>query len=451
MEPAHSGGPAAPEIGPDGRVVSRARRIDGGSIRTFLADHDPPHVCWGSRDGLEIAGVGAAVRITADGTDRFASVRADAAELFDHVDHEGPRPTRPRLLGGFSFENRPDPDDDSVWSGFPAASFILPRLQFVRDGERRWLVATEYGNGAAPDTVEARLDRAVDGMEDRPSSADVVDPSPPGYHETYVHPDREVWMAAVEEVLDRIQAGEFRKLVLATAMHVDLTGPLDVPATLERMHETYPECYRVLVRHEDGGTFFGPPPERLVQLVDGEVRTEALAGSIGRGESAAADDRRADALRTDEKRQHEQRLVVDAIADALSAFGEVTEHDQSVRRLETIQHLLTPISATLDTPTHVLDLVAALHPTPAVGGLPRDAAMAAIRETEAFDRGWYAAPVGWIDAAGDGEFTVAIRTAVASGDHARLFAGNGIVADSDPAEEWAEVKPKFRPVLDELE
>jgi len=148
----------------------------------------------------------------------------------------------------------------------------------------------------------------------------------------------------------------------------------------------------------------------------------------------------------------EHEVVADAIREQLEPFASsVGTGDQSVRRLATVQHLRTPISAELAGDEHVLSLVEALHLTPAVGGLPPDAALETIRRTETFDRGWYAAPVGWFDASGNGTFAVAIRSALARGDAATVFAGAGIVADSDPDREWDEVQLKYRPMLDELE
>jgi menaquinone-specific isochorismate synthase len=153
-----------------------------------------------------------------------------------------------------------------------------------------------------------------------------------------------------------------------------------------------------------------------------------------------------------EKNVHEHDLVAETIRDQLAPFAaSVAMGERQVRRLATVQHLWTPITAELDRNYHVLDLVEALHPTPAVGGLPPADALQTIRETEPFDRGWYAAPVGWIDAAGYGSFAVALRSAVASGRTVTLFAGVGIVADSDPDREWDEVQLKYRPILDELE
>ncbi|MFB6255143.1 MAG: isochorismate synthase MenF, partial [Haloplanus sp.] len=219
---------------------------------------------------------------------------------------------------------------------------------------------------------------------------------------------------------------------------------------------TYPDCYRFLIEPTADGaerpSFFGATPERLVSRRGRTVTTGALAGTTGRGDTPAEDDWLADELLRDEKNVHEHELVAETIREQLAPFASsISAGQRRVRRLETVQHLFTPITATLDRDTHVLDLVEALHPTPAVGGLPPERALATIRETEPFDRGWYAAPVGWFDAAGNGTFAVAIRSALAREAETTLFAGVGVVADSDPEREWDEVQLKYRPILDELE
>ncbi|MFC6768888.1 isochorismate synthase, partial [Natrinema soli] len=199
------------------------------------------------------------------------------------------------------------------------------------------------------------------------------------------------WTDQVETALERIAAGRLAKVVLAQALSVDLEGPVDVPATLERLARQYPNCYRFLVAHDVGGTFFGAPPERLVSKRGGRVETEALAGSVPRGESPVEDEAHVERMRADAKFQHEHGLVVDAIREQLAPFArDLTVREQTIRRLATIQHLQTPIEAVLEGDRHVLEIVEALHPTPAVGGVPPDAAWETIRDAEPFDRGWYA-------------------------------------------------------------
>ncbi|PSP75586.1 isochorismate synthase [Halobacteriales archaeon QS_1_68_20] len=423
-------------------LVSRSRRISDVSFSAFLADREAPRVRWTAPDGTEIAAAGSTATVTADGQDRFETVRERADRLLADVDVDGPAATRPRLFGGFAFHA--DHEPAPPWEGFPAARFVLPRVQLTRTADETWLTVTSF-EGDAP----AALEEERDAVADLPSMRAAGDP--PGVDATRRTTPREEWTRMIEHATERIAAGGLRKVTLATALSVELARTLPIPEAVERLRRTYPDCYRFLIQPTDGPGFFGAPPERLVRLDGQQVGTEALAGSVARGETPEEDAALADTLRDGEKLREEHEIVVDAIREWLAPFGEVTVGDRAVRKLSNIQHLRTPISATLSGDAHVLSLVEALHPTPAVGGLPRDTALALIRETEAFERGWYASPVGWFDAAGDGEFTVAIRSAVADGRRATLFAGNGIVADSDPDEEWAEVQPKFRPVLDELE
>jgi menaquinone-specific isochorismate synthase len=264
-------------------------------------------------------------------------------------------------------------------------------------------------------------------------------------------PGRSGWRDQVEGALDRIAAGELEKVVLAQRLTATLHGTFRLADTLARLDGAYPDCYRFAVDPGVGAAFFGATPERLVTRDGEQVRTGALAGSVGRGGTEAEDERLASELRASAKIRHEHDLVVGAIRDQLrSVATDVGVGEASVRKLANVQHLETPITADLNGETHVLDLVEALHPTPAVGGLPPGTAKRTIAETERFDRGWYAAPVGWFDADGDGTFAVGIRSAVASASTATLFAGNGIVADSDPDAEWDELQLKYRPILDQL-
>jgi menaquinone-specific isochorismate synthase len=432
-----------------GRLVSRSREIGDVSFRAFLAAHDPPRLQWASPSGLELAGVGVTARATAEGSGRFEAVRDRAASAFADADCSDDGAARPHFVGGFAFRDDHSPDASEAWAGFPAADFVLPRVQLTRTDDGTWVTVNAYGPEANEDDVESTLGDVVAELESLPKMRPAGDR--PGVTATRQSPGEAAWIEQVEDALDRIDAGELEKVVLACALEVDLAEPVDLPDVLERLRRTYPNCYRFLVQPTAETGFLGAPPERLVDKRGREVSTEALAGSVGRGDTPAADAELAQSLVESEKIQHEQRVVVDAICDQLAPLGDVREGEQTVRKLDTIQHLQTPISATLDAATHVLDIVAALHPTPAVGGLPPAVAAATIKEVESFERGWYAAPVGWFDAAGDGEFLVGIRSGVAGGTGARLFAGNGIVRDADPRAEWEEIQLKYRPLLDEFE
>ena len=424
-------------------LVTGSREVADVSFRAFLASHGAPRTHWAAPDGLEVVGAGEAVRLTGHGDNRFATVRDAGRAVFDGSDHQTGA-ARPRFFGGGAFHD--DHEPAPPWEGFRAAEFVLPRIQLVRADDATHLTVSR-GDGDET-ALESDLDAAVAALEELPAMRPVGEP--PGVVASRRTTTEAEWTEQVEAAVSRIEAGELRKVVLAVALAVTLETEVTVPDALERLRRSYPDCFRFLVQPTDEAGFFGVPPERLVSLDGRDARTEALAGSVARGDTPEADAELAQSLLDSEKLQHEQGLVTEAIEDRLAPFGDVQVGEQGVRKLANIQHLQNPISLSLETDAHVLDLVEALHPTPAVGGLPPAKAEETIRETETFERGWYASPVGWFDAAGDGEFAVGIRSAVAGGRRATLFAGNGIVADSDPAAEWEEISLKYEPILAEL-
>lgn len=430
-----------------GPVVSRSRPAPGISHRAALTVKSAPRITWASPSGLELTGSGAAASVTATNGDRFQSIKQEATALFETIDHEGPAVTRPRLVGGFAFEQTHSPEEP--WQGFPPATFVLPHVQVTSKGGQTWLTVAEAGANASAQSVTTTLERLATSLAEQPAMHPAGEP--PGVTKIDRTPDRTGWEQQVSAALSDIESGTLRKVVLAQRLRATLAGQLSIPALLERVRRQYPDCFRFLIEPADGEAFFGAPPERLVRQTGQEVTTEALAGSVPRGETPEADASHAARLREDETLRIEQRLVAETIEAALSPLGNVTVGERDIRQLSNIQHLRTPIEATLDAETHVLDIVDTLHPTPAVGGLPPDVALATIRDAESFARGWYAAPVGWFDGNGDGEFAVGIRSGVTANGAVSLYAGNGIVAGADHEEEWTELQQKYRPILDELE
>jgi menaquinone-specific isochorismate synthase len=430
-------------------VVTRGCRIDSGSVRSVLDTDERPRFAWATA-AESFAAAGSAATLTAEGPDRFTEVRSAAAELFDRCETPAGLPSvaRPRLVGGFAFHDGDHNGTDSPWEGFPGGAFFLPEVQLtVRDGDR-WLTTAATGADAAEraeDLLSTWRERLA---TDRPK----IGAANPGIASRERDPSQAAWTEQVRTAIESVEAGNLQKVVLAQALRVHLQTDLSVPDVLGRLAATYPDCYRFMFSPGEDSTFFGATPERLVSLHGRTVRTEALAGSTGRGDTPAEDEWLAQELLDSEKDIHEHELVAEAVREQLEPYAaSVRIGERTVRRLATVQHLRTSITAELADDEHVLSLVEALHPTPAVGGLPPDAALQTIRETEAFDRGWYAAPIGWVDAAGNGTFAVGIRSAVATERSATLFAGAGIVEDSDPDREWDEVQLKYRPMLDELE
>ncbi len=336
-------------------------------------------------------------------------------------------------VGGFAY--RPDRDPAGAWSGFPALLFRVPVLAVMRRRGRTFVTA------AAPDAEEL-LD--LSGAAVRAPAA----------HRLDVTPLRNplAWTAAVEGAAARLRAGDAQKVVLAREVLARGDGVLSGGMVLRGLRAAYPSCFTYLVAGADGTAFAGASPELLVRRSGTQAFAQPMAGSVARGATDAEDERLAGLLLASEKDAHEHRLVSTFVVEALRPFStRVEARDPEVVRFTNIQHLATGVSADLaKPPADVLTLAAALHPTPAVGGWPREAADRLIDELEAMERGWYAGAVGWIDGRGDGELAVALRCGLLWEDGARLYAGVGVMPDSDPARELEETELKFKALLTAL-
>lgn len=390
---------------------------------------------WAPREGDEVAGLGIAAEVRARGVDRFAEVRRRAAELFARVNVIDPPeapPWTPRLYGGFAFAA--GSADAPPWSDFGDAGFQLPRALLRRQEGRTWL--TVIGRAPADGQAERVRDRLLAAAREAETAR------PPEVRRVHQLPRAE-WRARVEEIGALIAAGACEKIVLARRAEVELAAPLDARALLGRLDVRHPDCFRFAVRRGNA-LFAGASPERLVAVSGDRVETEAMAGSIAlRGGARALLDSRKD--------RGEHAVVTRAIARNLAPLCSQLELAPApeVRALRHVMHLCTPVRGRLEPRQHLLEVAAALHPTPAVGGEPTDRALEWIAAREA-PRGWYAGAVGWFDREGDGELAVALRSGLACGDRAWVWAGAGIVAESDPDAEYAETGDKQRAFLDAL-
>ena len=388
--------------------------------------------------GLALVGIGEAGRADASaGPGRVALCAASDQLLRAPMSIDAPQ-LRPRLLGGFAFNGERAPREP--WDGFGTGGLLLPRMLFVRDGALRGVVIAP---GTDPGTVAAIAEHATERPPPPASSADAL-------REVRAI-DEEQWRASVDSIAAEVRAGVYEKVVLATSMVLESSREIDVGATLASLRESYPECHLFTYRAGDA-TFLGASPELLVGLHEGDVSALGLAGSARRSEDAHEDARIGHALLASAKDRIEHETVVRAIREGLAGVTDRLRapNRPRLRRLRNIQHLATEVTAHATAGVDVLELVERLHPTPAVCGWPRAAARHVIAVLESFERGWYAGPIGWLDAHGDGEFAVALRSALVRGGRAWLFAGNGITADSDAAAELAEVRLKFRPLADAL-
>jgi salicylate biosynthesis isochorismate synthase/menaquinone-specific isochorismate synthase len=339
----------------------------------------------------------------------------------------------PIAVGGFAY--RPDREPGGPWSGFPALLLRVPELAVTRVRGRT------YATAATPD-AESLLELNATGLR------------APAARKLEVTPVRNplAWTAAVGSAASRLRAGDAAKVVLAREVLARGDGVVSAAMVARSLRAAYPSCFIYLITGADGTAFAGASPELLVRRSGGRAFSQPMAGSVARGTTEAEDERLARQLEDSAKDKVEHRLVSDFVVEALRPFaGKVTAPNPEVVRFTNIQHLATSVSAELlEPPADALTLAAALHPTPAVGGWPREAADALIDELEGMERGWYAGAVGWIDARGDGEFAVALRCGLLWEDGARLYAGVGVMPDSDPARELEETELKFKALLTAL-
>jgi menaquinone-specific isochorismate synthase len=417
------------------RLVAVTAEIpDPGDLIALLPGRDA--VGWVRRgDGL--VGWGEAARLTLPaGADRFTAGEKWLRELFDDIRLTGDLgageaggPGRgPVAFGSFTF--------DAVSEG---SVLIVPRMLVGRRDGRAWrTTVTPAGRHGVPCPPAVAPDRGPPGPADvRWSDGSLSAPR---------------WAQAVATAVARIRAGELSKVVLARDLLALAPAPVDLRLLLSRLAGRYPDCYTFSCAGLVGAT-----PELLIRREGQRVHSLVLAGTAPRGGSPAEDDGLGTGLLASAKNVEEHGYAVADVRAALAPLcADLTVADRpALLRLANVQHLATTVAGRLasrpgDQPS-ALALAAALHPTAAVGGTPSAAAIEVIRELEEMDRGRYAGPVGWVDAAGNGEWGIALRCAQVDGARARLFAGCGIVADSDPAAELAETQAKFRPVQQAIE
>lgn len=403
-------------------------------------------VAWGATEVL-VGGL-----FDSMGPDALSANRRSLAGRIRVSGDAAPAGAGPVLVGGFRFATATthlDPD----WNGFPDARLVLPRLSVVATPDGVWATATTVPRPGETETDTAsRLESILAELD-----APVPDAVAVHLHEPILSSDPAVddaYEALVARAVADIKAGVVNKVV--AARRVTAHGPVSVARVAERLEAAYPDC--VTFAASCGlHTFLGATPERLVELKEGLISTAAVASTMPRGATPESDARYERLLVEGAKERSEHQFVVDDIRQRLTELGAVLDPQAptGVMKLRMVQHLFAPITGRAlggtDSDIDIVSLVAALHPTPAVAGTPTAQARAWIDRHEGLDRGWYAAPVGWCDLAGEGEFRVALRSALVAPGRIDLFAGAGIVADSDPAAELAETTAKFGPLLNALD
>ena len=384
---------------------------------------------WSDREGrFELAGVGRADAITGNCALDYHKLMA---MLHDRISGAN---GNARYFGGLSFSK--DSAKEQTWGYFKAYMFILPRFEVItRNGITTF--ACNMLTDEDMETIRAELSLLV--FPETQSQSRLPTPI-----KRSDWPDFKTWKANIRTVLDSFEPGKYEKVVLARKATLELSDPIDAARLLGALKEKTPQCFHFLFQPDSSAAFLGASPERLYRRDGNSLKTEAIAGSRPKGDTTEKDEALCLELISSEKDLREHNYVVKDIRNSLTDLCSLLVEDErpSVLKLARCQHLITTFKAKLRNGVKDADLLERLHPTPAVGGFPTERALQDISRLEPFDRGWYAAPVGWItkDAA---QFAVGIRSGLCEGSRLHLFSGAGIVDGSTPDEEWEEIENKI--------
>lgn len=418
-------------------------------------------VLWRTPNGATRVAVGSCLDIPVSGADRFTQVRRILTDYPTRLSvSAGDETVRPALWfvgAAFAAQQRFAP-----WADWPDARVLLPRFVFEQSHDGQTSVTCHIFNRVDTDFEAelARLDTdlrfCADAVLEHPKcGSDEVEagraasrvnplgvdlPSTPA-----AAPDAIAFLHAVTDTAAEIRDGLYEKAVLARSDVIQVPARTGIEDVVRRLVNGYPDTFVYAVRTGDSW-FVGASPERLVRVCAGQAAIDCLAGTIGRGDTVAADDQFGFQLLASTKDRQEHQVVVRWVTEQLSDLldGLSREETPKLKKLQNVQHLWTEVTGQVRPGVSAVDLMARLHPTPAVAGVPRDTALQVIAAREPMDRGWYAGPIGWADDSGDGEFAVALRSALFTGSDVHLYAGVGIMGDSDPDAEWQETALKLQ-------
>ncbi|MBN3869501.1 isochorismate synthase MenF [Nostoc sp. JL33] len=400
--------------------------------------------------GEAIAAIDAVAKLQIDGADRFSQAEYFIKSCLKNIINFGNANlpfSGPHFFCYFSFFDK----NIQLDYPFPSATIFLPRWQVAVKNQRCVLVTNIIINESVNiQRLLENLQNKIEFIQSLEYYSANIDCFPANFYKKSVT-NAAQFKRSVVSALEKIRSSHLSKIVLADILDVKSSNHFNLVRSLNNLRQIHPNCYIFSTSNGKGQNFIGASPERLISINNQQLITDALAGSAPRGKTPAEDAANANRLLNSEKEKHEHSLVLDFITQRLCQLGLLPQIlAPRLRQLSNIQHLWTPISATVPPNIHPLKIVGQLHPTPAVAGAARDVACAEIRRYENFERGLYAAPLGWIDSQGNCEFIVGIRSALIDGDRARLYAGAGIVAGSDPRKEFAEVQLKLQALLKAL-
>ncbi len=393
---------------------------------------------------FSILGFGEAFQIKANGVERTAQTDEAVEKIKNEFQSNwfGEKEISvPLFLGGLKFA----PNEESpLWQDFADADWFIPEhLYFTKNGKYYYVFNSSETN--------ERVEKKIQEGQAFPKSLERNNAQlSPSILESNLEDadERERWYRLVNSALEQIREKKFQKIVLSREVTLKLNSVPVLSQLLEKLNNNYPHCY-VYAFSKNGAVFFGASPEKLAKFQNGWIEADALAGSIPRGRDKSEDKILETELLKSEKNLKEQKAVVDFISGIFKHFSSTIEFNPApvVRKLPNIQHLWTPIRAKLANGQTIFNVLEEVHPTPAICGVPWEKAMNSILEMESHSRGLYTGAIGWFNFNNEGEFAVAIRSALLKGNNVTAYAGCGIVEGSNPESEFEESKLKLKPIL----
>ncbi|MCA1011044.1 isochorismate synthase MenF [Halobacillus halophilus] len=404
---------------------------------------------WRSaEEDFTMVAVGSAYKMYAENENRFKEIQVmwdnihQSASTYDEFNEKG---TGIVALGGFSFDS--NQNEQVPWEAFPDSQMTIPAFLLTNKGSESYLTTNVL---IFPEDHKQQIITQLSTHRETLLKAG---------HQTFELPvrtdseeiDPSGWKKSIEQATEDIKKGLLDKVVLARELRITFDDPVQLAAVIKALAETQPNSY-IFAFESEGEYFVGATPERLAKLDKQQLVSTCLAGTIRRGKTKEEDVQLGEDLLYDPKNRQEHQFVVEMIRQAVEAccYNVQIPEAPVLYPLKNLQHLYTPVTAVLEKGYTLLDVIEKLHPTPALGGMPQKKSVDYIRTNEKLNRGWYAGPIGWFDMHNNGEFAVAIRSALIKSDKASLFAGCGVVEDSDPDAEYEETHVKLKPMLSVL-
>lgn len=395
------------------------------------------------KEDISFLGFDSVFQISANGESRLKETDEKIKELGEKIISNWNKfnlRSIPLFMGGIKFSvEKPN----ELWNDFSDSEWFVPKFLFLKQNNKPYLVYNSFVKNLSDDKINSDFELLSTIVKKKTTTKSL------GKIKSHSNRnEKKSWITNVNTALSEIRQGEVQKIVLSRQINLELDATPSISQITATLGERYPKCY-VFAFKKNNSIFFGASPEKLAKISDGWIEADALAGSISRGRTGAEDDSLAQTLLTSKKDLAEQKIVVSFIKNSFSQLCDkiIFEEKPIIRKLPNIQHLWTPIRGRINSNHSIFSILKWLHPTPAICGVPWEKARSSIRKMESHNRGLYTGMIGWFNLNNEGEFAVAIRSALLKENKISAFAGCGIVEGSEPEVEYAESELKLNPII----